>query len=208
MVWLARLSAAAVCVWLGQAAAQAPSGTPPSALLRLGLPAAWPSDPLQLARELVARRGNTGRPFAVVDKRGAQVFVFNPSGELIGRSAALLGRALGDATPPGVGLRTQQGQLRDDDRTTPAGQFDSEPGRNHEGESVVWVDYDAALAIHRVRGGPDRANRLRRLASPDPASRRVSAGCVVVPEAFYDRVIHPLLGRRRGWVLVMPEAVG
>ena len=199
---LARVCAVAVCAWLGQAA-QAASG---------GLPApsdpstAWPQDPLQLARALVARAEHAQRPFAVVDKRGAQILVFDASGTLVGRSAALLGRALGDASVPGVGLRTQQGRLREADRTTPAGRFVAEPGRNHDGEAIVWIDYDAALAIHRLRGGPDHASRSRRLRGADPLARRVSAGCVVVPGAFYDSVVQPLLGRQRGLVVVMPEA--
>ncbi|WP_425258882.1 L,D-transpeptidase [Rubrivivax sp. RP6-9] len=132
--------------------------------------------------------------------------MFDARGALVGPSAALLGRAWGDQSAPGVGLRTQERRPSDSDRTTPAGQFASEPGRKHESEAVVWIDYSAALAIHRLRGHPDRAGRLRRLARDDPAARRVSDGCVVVPEAFYDAVVQPLLCRQRGWVLVMPEA--
>ena len=200
MVWLARVSAAVVCVWLGQATVQAAPGGVPAAA------AASPDDPLHLARALVARAEHGRRPFAVVDKRRAQIFVFDASGALVGRSAALLGRALGDVSMPGVGLRTQQGRLRDADRTTPAGRFASEPGRNREGEEVVWIDYEAALAIHRLRGGPEHASRSRHLAGSDPLARRVSAGCVVVPGAFFDGVVQPMLGRQRGMVLVMPEA--
>jgi len=171
-------------------------------------PAAWPGDPLQLARALVAQAGHAGRPFAVVDKQRAQLLVFDAGGALVGRSAALLGRALGDDTVPGVGERTQQGRLREGDRTTPAGRFVSEPGRNLHGEAVVWVDYAAAFAIHRLRAGPDHASRSQRLAGNDPLARRVSAGCVVVPAAFFDSVVQPLLGHRRGLVLVMPEQPG
>ena len=199
---LAGVCVVAVCAWLGQAAAQAgprDAQTPPKSQ------ATWPDDPLLLARALVARADNASRPFAVVDKRQAQILVFDAGGVLVGRSAALLGRALGDASAPGVGLRTQQGRLRDGDRTTPAGRFVSEPGRNRDGEAIVWVDYEAAVAIHRLRGGPEHASRSRRLAGSDPLARRVSAGCVVVPEAFYDSVVQPLLGHQRGLVLVMPD---
>ena len=38
----------------------------------------------------------------------------------------------------------------------------------------------------------------------DPLARRVSAGCVVVPVAFYDNVVQPLLGR--GEALVDPAS--
>lgn len=206
---LAKWSAVVLCVWLGQTAGQAAPGAAGAAASPAGPPAppaTWPDDPLQLARTVVARADHAGRPFAVVHKRAAQILVFDGSGRLVGRSAALLGRALGDASLPGVGERTQQGRLRDADRTTPAGRFASEPGRNRDGEAVVWIDYDAALAIHRLRGGPDHASRHRRLAGSDALARRVSAGCVVVPGDFYDSVVQPLLGRQRGLVLVMPEA--
>jgi len=202
MQWLARVCAVAVCAWLGQAAAQA--GHHDATALPTQ-PAAWPDDPLLLARVLVARAEHASRPFAVVDKRRAQILVFDAEGVLVGRSPALLGRALGDASVPGVGQRTQEGRLRDDDLTTPAGRFISEPGRNRDGEAIVWVDYETAFAIHRLRGGPAHASRSQRLAGNDPLARRVSAGCVVVPAAFYDRVVEPLLGRQRGLVLVMPE---
>ena len=203
MGWLATWSAVAVCVWMGQVSAQPIPG--PSQPIPGPTPTAWPDDPQQLARAVVARAEHAGRPFAVVDKRLAQILVFDARGTLVGRSAALLGRALGDASAPGVGRRTQLGSLRDSNRTTPAGRFASEPGRNQDGEAVVWIDYDAALAIHRLRGGPDHASRNRRLAGIDPLARRVSAGCVVVPGAFYDEVVQPMLGRGRGLVLVMPE---
>jgi len=90
-------------------------------------------------------------------------------------------------------------------RTTPAGRFASEPGRNLDGEAVVWFDYDAGLAIHRLRADAARPARLQRLASRLPAAQRVSAGCVVVPVAFYETRVEPLLGRRRGVVYVLPE---
>ena len=31
------------------------------------------------------------------------------------------------------------------------GRFASAPGRNDKGEAIVWVDYDASFAIHRLR---------------------------------------------------------
>jgi hypothetical protein len=73
---------------------------------------------------------------------------------------------------------------------------------------VVWIDYDSALAIHRLRPGPSQQHRATRLASADPKARRVSAGCVVVPVAFYEAVVSPVLGRSRAVVYVMPEAGG
>lgn len=162
----------------------------------------------EFARQVVARRDHGRRPFAIVDKHAATIAVYRADGTLSGISRALLGSARGDQSPPGVGARTQAGTLRSSDLTTPAGRFESEPGHNSTGEAIVWVDYEAALAIHRVRHGASRAERLRRLASGDAAASRVSNGCIVVPEAFYDEVVQPLLGRVRGVVYVMPEGRG
>lgn len=117
----------------------------------------------------------------------------------------LLGQTAGDQAMPGVGERTQSGQLRISDRVTTAGRFSSQPGRNRDGEAVVWIDYDSALAIHRLRPGASQHDRALRLASADPQARRVSAGCVVVPVAFYDAVVAPILGRGRGVIYVMAE---
>ena len=96
--------------------------------------------------------------------------------------------------------------MRTNERTTPAGRFVTEPGRNLSGERVVWVDYDAAFAIHRLRPGRTFKSRELRLASPDPHDKRVSEGCVVVPVAFYESVVLRVLGAGPGVVYVMPEA--
>ena len=42
----------------------------------------------------------------------------------------------------------------------------SEPGRNLQGEDIVWVDYDAAVSMHRVRANNPAERRLERLARP------------------------------------------
>ena len=145
------------------------------------------------------------QPFAVVDKRAATISVYRADGVLAGTSSVLLGSTPGDHSMPGVGERAQTGQLRADDRTTPAGRFNSEPGRNRAGDAIVWVDYASAFAIHRLRAGPSKEHRARRLRSVSAADKRVSDGCVVVPEAFFDAVVQPTLGRTRGVVYVLPE---
>ncbi len=163
---------------------------------------------LALARQVIASADHGGLPFAVVDKKAAVLTVFLGNGQLVGSTPVLLGADYGDRAVPGVGARTQSGQLRKGDRVTTAGRFVSQPGRNLGGESVVWIDYDSALAIHRLRPGPSQQHRATRLASADPQARRVSAGCVVVPVAFYEAVVSPVLGRSRAVVYVMPEAGG
>jgi len=81
----------------------------------------------------------------------------------------------------------------------------SNPGHNLGVKPVVWIDYESAVAIHTLRNGATRTQRALQLASVKVGDKRASAGCVVVPEAFYDRVIGPALGRGRGIVYVMPE---
>lgn len=163
---------------------------------------------LAVARQVIASEDHGGLPFAVVDKKAAVLMVFLGNGQLVGSTPVLLGATMGDRAMPGVGARTQRGRLRKRDRVTTAGRFVSEPGRNLAGESVVWIDYESALAIHRLRPGPSQQHRAMSLASADPRARRVSAGCVVVPVAFYEAVVSPLLGRSRAVVYVMPEASG
>ena len=156
--------------------------------------------------EWVQRSGDAqGRPFAVVDKRNAKLYVFDADGRLAGSTVALLGATPGDHTVPGVSERVQAGAIRPEDRTTPAGRFEAQPGRNLEGEHVVWVDYASAFAIHRVRPGKTWKMRADRLATDSAADNRVSWGCVVVPVEFYEQVVAPVLGSTRSVVYVLPE---
>ncbi len=146
-----------------------------------------------------------GRPFAIVDKKQARIHVFEPSGVLIGAADVLIGLTPGDRDAVANLGERSIASLRPAERTTPAGRFDSEPGHNDKGEAIVWFDYEAALAIHRLRPAPAHERRPQRLASADPAERRITYGCVVVPVAFFEDVIAPTFGRRRGVVYVLPE---
>jgi hypothetical protein len=191
---------AALCgfLWFSAATAASPDASTAAA-------AALPGEASRVARWVIERADHRGRPFAVVDKRGARIHVFEPSGVLVGASAVLLGLAAGDRDAvPSIGERSVM-SLLPQERTTPAGRFDTEPGHNDRGEAIVWFQYDAALAIHRLRPAPAHERRPQRLASPDPAERRITFGCVVVPVSFYEDVIAPTLGSRRGVVYVLPE---
>lgn len=180
----------------------------PAALARsqafAAAPAASPATQ-QAWQHIVEAFDHRGLPFAIVDKQQALLSVFDGRGRPVARTPVLLGLAAGDDSTPGVGERAQTGQVAPQERTTPAGRFEAEPGRNVQGEDIVWLDYEAAFAIHRLRPGPARQAREQRLASPRLADRRVSLGCVVVPVAFYESVIAPLLGRGRSVVYVLPE---
>jgi hypothetical protein len=157
------------------------------------------------ANWVLASADNEGRPFAIVDKIDARIYVFEPTGRLIGASATLLGLTPGDLSVPDINHRTPA-SLTPDERTTPAGRFPSQPGHNDKGEAIVWVDYDASVAIHRLRQAPPQERRPERLDSPTSADNRISLGCIIVPVAFYESVVGPSLGRQRGVVYVLPES--
>jgi hypothetical protein len=195
VVFIAILAGCAVPAWATPVFNAPTAGTPTPATM-------------QLVQGVLALADHGGLPFAVVDKKAATLAIFRGSGQLVATTPVLLGQAVGDQAVPGVGARTQSGQLRPGDRITTAGRFGSVPGHNLMGEDVVWIDYESALAIHRLRPGPSQQDRMLRLASADLRARRVSAGCVVVPVAFYLQVVAPVLGRGRGVVYVLPEDGG
>jgi hypothetical protein len=170
-----------------------------------GLAREFASDDAQYALQWIVGQGdNQGLPFVIVDKKGARVFVFAANGRLRGASAALLGLTPGDHSVPGIEQRSVA-SLRMDERTTPAGRFVSEPGHNLQGEAIVWIDYAAKLAIHRLRPADPKERRAERLVSATPDDNRISVGCVVVPVDFYDAVVAPVLGKSYGVVYVLPE---
>jgi hypothetical protein len=162
------------------------------------------ADTRYVAQWVVDSRDNRGKPFVIVDKKAAKVFIFGPGGAMVGAAPALLGMAVGDHAVAGVGALPPS-RIPRADRTTPAGRFETEAGINLDGEDVIWIDYDAGLAIHRVRPDAAQQLRLRRLASAAPDEHRVSAGCVVLPVGFYENVLKPTLARSNGIVYVLPE---
>ena len=180
----------------------------PEALTAPALPPPSPAPVSHAAAELlswIAQTGNhAGAPYGVVDKRQARVWVFDAQHRLLGASPALLGLTVGDREAADI-TRRDVTRLSKDARITPAGRFAREPGVNVQGEDVVWLDYAAGLALHRVRPGLAQASRLQRLAAEVASAQRVSMGCVVLPVAFYERVLRPVLGQRAGVVYVLPE---
>ena len=161
------------------------------------------ADARYAAAWVAAGADNHRLPWAVVDKREARIYVFDPSGRLVGDSPVLLGIARGDFS---AGAHRPPASLSLDERTTPAGRFEARPGRNDKGEDIVWVDYAASLALHRLRPAPAHERRPARLASTTPDDNRISAGCVIVPVAFYEQVVAPTLGAGRSVVYVLPES--
>lgn len=156
--------------------------------------------------DLVARsRNNDGLPFMIIDKRQAHLWVFDRSGKLLGNAPVLLGVARGDDTVPGIGDK-KLSEIKSDERTTPAGRFVAEVGMNARGEDVVWVDYDAAVSMHRVLTTNAKEQRAQRLATPTPNDNRVSYGCINVPKAFFESVVSSTVSGGNSVVYVLPES--
>jgi hypothetical protein len=161
-------------------------------------------DARRMADWVVARHDNGRLPFTVLDKRDARLYVFQPNGELVGQTPVLLGAAHGDETYPGIG-DVPIAQVKPYQRTTAAGRFVTRPGLDADRTDVVWLDYDAALAMHRVINKVKSEHRLQRIASPNPKVRRISWGCINVPIAFFDSYISPVFGKHPGVSYVIPE---
>jgi hypothetical protein len=158
----------------------------------------------RLADWVADARDAAGSGFVILDKTNARIYVFDAAARLQAASPVLLGAARGDESVPGIGTRPIP-LVKPEERTTPAGRFVAEPGHNSFGEDIVWVDYDAAVSMHRVRATNPKERRLERLATPTSADNRISYGCINVPAAFYERHVRPAFAGKRGIVYVLPE---
>jgi hypothetical protein len=158
----------------------------------------------RLANSILQSQDNNGKNFVILDKTHALLYVFNLEGIVLGASPVLLGAAKGDDNIPGIGLR-EISQIRPEERTTPAGRFIAEHGFNNVGEDIVWVDYDAAVSMHRVRASNVSERRLERLATATASDNRISYGCINVPSTFYNAVITPLFKGNAAIVYVLPD---
>lgn len=164
-----------------------------------------PSPDARLVANWVAHtRDNKNQAFVIVDKKDARVYVFTPDGQLTDSAPALLGSARGDNTFPGVGDKPLN-QVRPEEKTTPAGRFVAEPGLNASNEDVVWVDYDAAVSMHRIRPLVAQERRLERLATLTVDDNRISFGCINLPVTFYEEVLTPSVKKHGAIVYVLPE---
>jgi hypothetical protein len=166
---------------------------------------AVPSADARHLADWVADTGdNAGSAFVIVDKKFATLYVFDADARMRGASPVLLGAAVGDDSVSGIGTRPIA-DVRPQERTTPAGRFMAERGHNTLGHDVIWVDYDAAVSIHRVRTSNASERRLQRLATPAVDDKRISYGCINVPVAFYEAYVRPTFATRRAPVYVLPE---
>lgn len=156
------------------------------------------------ARWLDASGDAGGLPFFIIDKNEARLYVFGQDAQLRAATPVLLGGARGDHTVEGIGERAIADVLPHE-RTTPAGRFVGERGRNARGEDVVWVDYEAAVSMHRVVTTNSAERRLERLGTATPDDNRISYGCINVPAQFFDDHVLATVGRARAIVYILPE---
>lgn len=158
----------------------------------------------RVAGWIAATRDNAGRDFLIIDKKQARIHVFDADARLVGSSPILLGGMPGDETLAGVGEKAIA-DVKPEERTTPAGRFVAERGRDLKGEDVVWIDYDAAVSIHRVVTSKPEERRLERLDSETIEDNRVSYGCINVPADFYEARVRPIFAVYPAVVYVLPE---
>jgi hypothetical protein len=186
------------------------AGEAPSGLLPPGADFAEETlspDARRVADWALASGDNDGLPFAIVDKAAARIFLFEAGGTLLGTAPVLLGLARGDDSPPGIGDRPLA-LIMPAERITPAGRFVAALGFNLAGQDILWVDYGAAISLHRAadaKPGLTANGRLARLASPTTADNRISHGCINVSADFFERMIRPAFSGTNGIVYVLPE---
>jgi hypothetical protein len=182
--------------------------SPDPVVMRANFGAHQPSpDTRSVADWVVDSRDHKQMSFVIVDKKDAMVYVFNPSGQLKDASVALLGSAHGDDSAPGIGDKPLS-RVLPEEKTTPAGRFVAELGMNTKGEDIVWLDYAAAVSMHRVRANVPSERRLERLASPTPDDNRISFGCINLPPEFYENTLKPTVQAGATVIYVLPETRG
>lgn len=168
----------------------------------LGSQSASP-DVHQMVAWVAASGDNRGLPYMIVDKRGAEVFLFDAESRIIGAAPALLGLGRGDDSVAGIGHR-RLATMAPIERTTPAGRFEASLGFDLN-QDVLWIDYDAAISLHRVIVGNLSDRRHERLASATPLDNRISYGCINVPAPFFDKLVVPAFKGTVGIVYILPE---
>ena len=159
----------------------------------------------QLAGWVRSTRDNGKRPFAVIDKLGARIWIFAPDGTLLGAAPVLVGLARGDDSEAGIGDKALAA-ISPKERTTPAGRFVARFGpAAGEHKTVLWVDYADAISMHPVITTNPKEHRLKRIKSTSPADHRISFGCINVPATFYDKVVLTSFRKRGGVVYILPD---
>jgi hypothetical protein len=167
--------------------------------------AALSEDVQHIADWAVHSGDNKGMPFIIVDKVHARAAAFDRTGKLLRSTPILIGMGVGDVFEPGV-LQMDMYETKPSQRITPAGRYVAEEDINLAGERVLWIDYDAGIALHKMPVKKTSQRRYERMRSSNPADRRITYGCINVPPAFYDQVVRPNFRAKGGIVYVLPDS--
>jgi hypothetical protein len=165
-----------------------------------------PPDVVHVANWVSYTHNSGKKAFVLIDKKQAQMYVFDPQGKLKSHAPILLGKAIGDDSAPGIGDKPLS-QIKENEKTTPAGRFLAQLGRNTHNDDIIWIDYKAAVSMHRLRKVSEQEHRAERLASPEVSDNRISYGCVNVPPAFFDSTLKPTVVKQGAYVYVLPETM-
>jgi hypothetical protein len=164
-----------------------------------------PAEAQRIAEWAVRSGDHRGYPFIVVDKVHAVAAAFDRAGKLLQVTPILIGMGVGDVFEPGV-LQMDMYATKPSQRITPAGRFFSEEDLNLEGQRVLWVDYDAGIALHKIPTKRTKQRRQERMKSANPEEHRITYGCINVPPAFYDQVVGRHFRAKGGIVYVLPDS--
>ncbi len=184
----------------------APAFARPAPVRKLAAPAPpQPSDTVSdMAGWIAATDDADGRPFVIIDKLGAAIFVFDDVGALVGSAPALVGLARGDDPPAGLGDAALSA-VHPDERITPAGRFLAHFGPAAGGKQVLWVDWTDGISLHPVVTSNPKEHRLKRIRSADPDEHRISYGCINVPAKFYQHVVLKAFESGSAVVYILPD---
>ena len=186
-----------------KAAKRDPQDLKPGPLADFGSANASP-DAVQVANWVSYTHNSKKKAFVLIDKKNARMYVFDPNGKLKSDAPVLLGRAVGDDSAPGIGNKPLS-QIKEQEKTTPAGRFLAIPAKNNHNDDIIWIDYNAAVSMHRMRKVKEEEHRAERMATPEVDDNRISNGCVNVPPQFYNSVLRPTVLKYGAFVYVLPE---
>jgi len=145
-----------------------------------------------VARWIVNSQDHAGLPFLVVDKAKARLFAFDATGRLLASAPLLLGASHADGPAA--------------EAATPAGRFVAATWLPVKGDSMVWINADAALSLHGMPSGVTPGRGAQRLASKEVEDKRISDGSLHVAGPFYREYLAPLKGQA-SIAYVLPEVL-
>lgn len=153
-----------------------------------------PANEQSLINWVVSSGDNYGRSFLIANKRSGEIILVEGDGSISARSPALFGARLGDEMVS---------------KQTPAGAYTlfqvaaENPG--YGGDVLVFANDDVnkvSISVHRVWLETPSERRLQRLSSPNPKERRISDGCINLPDSFYENIVGIVNGSK---IYILPE---